>query len=59
MYSGIHKMWRKYAKCTKIFAQNTKIVLKKGIDNGNKQSDYTIISGRIDSIYALWAVKIM
>ena len=41
------------------FAQNTKIVLKKGIDNGNKQSDYTIVAGRNDSIYAPRAVKIM
>ena len=35
------------------FAQNTKIVLKKGIDNEIEQSDDTIISGRGDSIYAL------
>lgn len=39
-------MYQKF--CTKY-----KDCIKKGIDNGNNQCDYTIISGRSDSIYAL------
>ena len=67
MYSEEYiKCTLEYTKCRgntqnvpKKFAQNTKIVLKKGIDNGNKQSEYIIISSRGDSIYAPQAVKIM
>lgn len=47
MHSGIRKMYQKF--CTKY-----KDCIKKGIDNGNKQSEYTIISSRNDSIYAPW-----
>lgn len=35
--------------CTKY-----KSCIKKDIDNGNTQSDYTIISSRCDSIYVPW-----
>lgn len=38
-------MYQKF--CTKY-----KSCIKKGIDNGNEQSEYTIISSRGDSIYA-------
>lgn len=44
---GIRKMYRKI--CTKY---KTCIKKKKGIDNGIEQSDYTIISSRVDSICA-------
>lgn len=40
--------------CTKY-----KDCIKKGIDNGSKQSEYTIVAGRNDSIYAPRAMKIM
>lgn len=35
------------------FCTKYKDCIKKGIDNGNEQSDYTIISSQGDSIYAL------
>lgn len=50
MYRKIYKMYQKF--CTKY-----KTCIKKGIDNGIKQSDNAVIPSRGDSIYAPRAVK--